>query len=139
MLTRLTNFTVAVNDMEGAIDQYRKLFGLELMRPITPPFEWGFRTAYVGNGRDAFIELLEPTEAGSAAARFIRSRGEGVYLVSFDVDDLDAAGRQVRTNGGRVTGIPEDEDPKPDTDVVWVHPATTRGVYIELKRPGAAS
>ena len=139
MLTRLTNFTIAVNDIQGAIDQYGKLFGLELMRPITPPFEWGFRTAYMGNGRDAFIELLEPTDPDSPSARFLKSRGEGVYLVSFDVDDLAPAVRHVRANGGRVTGIPEHEDPGPGTDVVWVHPATTRGVYIELKRPGAAS
>ena len=56
--------------------------------------------------------------------------------VSFDVPDLAAAVRHVRANGGRVTGVPEGEEPGPDSNVVWVHPTTTMSVFIQLQRPG---
>ena len=137
MLNKLTNFSIAVNSIDEAAEVYGKLFGLEVMRPAGPPSQYGFRAAWLGNGRDAFIELLEPTDGEGAIARFLKSRGEGVYLVSFDVDDLAGAVRHVRANGGRITGLSADEDPGPDTQVVWVHPATTKGVFIQLQRPGA--
>ncbi len=59
-----------------------------------------------------------------------------MYLVSFDVSDLAEAVRHIRANGGRIAGIPEGEEPGSATNVVWVHPATTMGVYIQLQRPG---
>jgi methylmalonyl-CoA epimerase len=136
VLDKLTNFSIAVNSIDEAADHYAKLFGLEMMKPKSAPSQYGFRAAWLGNGRDAFIELLEPSDENSAIARFLKSRGQGVYLVSFDVSDLAEAVRHVRANGGRIAGIPEDEEPGSDTNVVWVHPATTMGVYIQLQRPG---
>ena len=138
MLKKLTNYSIAVNDIQDAIDLYSKMFDLKLMRPISLPSQLGFRTAWLGNGEDEFIELLEPTDSNAALARFLKSRGEGVYLVCFDVDDLTAAVRHVRANGGRITGLPEGEDPGPETKVLWVHPATTKGVFVQLQLPGAA-
>ena len=134
MLRRLTNFTIAVHDIQEGIDLYCKMFDLQLMRPISAPSQYGFRAAWLGNGSEDFIELLEPTDPNGALGRFLTSKGEGVYLVSFDVDDLAEAVRHVRANGGRITGILEGEEPGADTRVVWVHPATTKGVYIQLTR-----
>ena len=136
MLKKLTNFSLAVNSIEEATELYGKLFGLTLMRPKSEPSALGFRTAWLGNGEDQFIELLEPSDPNSAVARFLNSRGEGVYLICFDVDDLAASVREVRANGGRITGLAEGEEPGPNTRVVWVHPATTKGVFIQLQRTG---
>ena len=136
MLEKLTNFSIAVNSIDEAAELYGKMFGLELMRPAGPASAYGFKAAWLGNGTDEFIELLEPTDDNLGVARFLKSRGEGVYLVAFDVEDLAESVRQVRANGGRVAGVSEGEDPGPDTNVVWVHPATTKGVFIQLQRPG---
>ncbi|MGO9572056.1 MAG: VOC family protein [Desulfomonilaceae bacterium] len=53
---------------------------------------------YVGS---LALEIVEPTDAISELARFLESRGEGVFLISYRVDDvqealeeLHAAGRQ---------------------------------------------
>ena len=137
MLRKLASVCIAVNDVQEAVDLYCKMFDLQLMKPVYESREYGFRSAWVGNGQDAFIELLEPTDPSSAVGRFLESRGEGVYLVEFDVDDLGEAVSHVRANGGRVTGIPEGEDPGPETHGVWVHPATTRGVFIGIHPPSA--
>ena len=138
MLEKLNNLTVAVNDIQEGIDLYCKMFDQQLMEPISAPSKYGFRTAWLGNGEDAFLELLEPTDPNSAVARFLKSHGEGVYLVSFNVENLEEAVKQVRANGGRITGLAEGEEVKPDTESVWVHPASTKGVLIGLQRSGAS-
>jgi methylmalonyl-CoA/ethylmalonyl-CoA epimerase len=137
MLTKLTSVCVAVHDLQEAIDRYCELFGLQLMKPISAPTQLGFRNAWLGNGKDAFIEILESTDPKSAVARFLDSRGEGIYLVEFDVDDLPETVRHVRAKGGRITGIPDGEDPTPETRGVWVHPSSTRGVFMGIHPPGA--
>ena len=136
MLDKLTNFSIAVNSIDEAADHYAKIFGLEMMIPKGEPSAFGFRAAWIGNGKEAFVELLEPSDDTGAMARFLKSKGQGVYLVAFDVPDLAEAVRHVRANGGRVMGVAEGEDVGPDTNVVWIHPATTMGVYVQLQRPG---
>ncbi|MDP7533430.1 MAG: VOC family protein [SAR202 cluster bacterium] len=136
MLDKLTNFSIAVSSIDEAADYYAKMFGVKMMRVIPNPSHYGFQAAWMGDGETAFIELLEPTDPEGAVARFLKSRGGGVYMVSFDVPDLAEAVRHVRANGGRITGIPDDEEPGPNTNVVWVHPSTTMGVFVQLQRPG---
>ena len=135
MLKRLRYFSVAVADLEAAVKTYQDLFGLEQMRPINET-RWGFRATMMGNGDQSMIELLQPTDPDSAAARFMRERsnplnphGEGLYLVSFEVDDLEQAIEQIRAAGGRV--VTEEASP----NAAWVHPLSTHYVLIELMQP----
>ena len=133
MLKQMTHVSVAVNDIHEGIDLYSKLFNIKLVRPIGEPSPYGFRAAWLGDESGAFIEILEPTEPDSAVARFLKARGEGLYLVGFGVENLASSVEHVRSQGGRITGIPEGEDPGPDARVAWVHPASTKGVLVELQ------
>lgn len=132
MIKQFGYCSIAVRNMQEGIDLYTSMFGLQVMQPPGNASQYGFRACRLGNGEDPFIELLEPTEENAAIARFLRSRGEGVYLVSLQVNDLKQAVRQVRSAGGIVTGLGHEEEPGPDTKVVWVHPSSTKGVFIEL-------
>jgi len=38
--------------------------------------------------------------------RQLQSHGEGLFLLSFEVDDLDAAGERVVAGGGQLVGEP---------------------------------
>ncbi|MBI4337772.1 MAG: VOC family protein [Chloroflexi bacterium] len=134
MLKKLSFFSVAVRSHSQAIEDYRKLLGVEVMRPITPSPQYGFKSVYLGNGKDAFIELLEPTDPKSPVARFLERHGEGVYLVGFQVDDLPAAVQHVRAAGGVVTGLPEGREADASTKMVWVHPRSAHGAFIEMNR-----
>lgn len=136
MFKKLQNFAIAVHSIKEAADLYARMFGLQVMQPPGAPSQYGFRNAFLGNGREAFIELLEPTDPNGAVARFLKSKGEGVYLVSFEVDNLKEAVRHVRANGGRITGLPEGEEPGPETRTVWVHPASAKGVFVQLAKHG---
>jgi methylmalonyl-CoA/ethylmalonyl-CoA epimerase len=82
------------------------------------------------------LELLEPYTSDSPIARFLDRRGEGVYQISFMVDDVDAAAATLRAEGLTVLG------PRTyDTDVVlegcrwkeaFVHPKDAHGVLLFL-------
>jgi 4-hydroxyphenylpyruvate dioxygenase-like putative hemolysin len=124
--TKFGYFSLAVTSITEATELYTKMLGLEVIEPPEESVEFGFMASRLGIGKNSFLELLESTNETSAVARFIKSRGEGVYLISLAVDNLKDAVRQVRASGGRITGIDENEEPGPDTTMVWIHP-TTRG------------
>ena len=131
--TKFGYFSLAVTSMTEATELYTKMLGLEVIEPPEESVEFGFLASRLGIGGSGFLELLEPTNETSAVSRFIKARGEGVYLISLEVDNLKDAVTQVRASGGKITGIAENEEPGPDTIGVWIHPTTTRGVFIELR------
>ena len=135
MINDLSFVCVAVRDIQEATDRYRDLFDLQVMVPPSDNTELGFRSTYLGNGAVVIIELIEPLGEDSAVGRFLEARGEGVYLITFEVEDLKGAVKDVRAKGGRVTGIPEDQEANAG-DMVWVHPKSAHGVFIELLQKG---
>jgi methylmalonyl-CoA/ethylmalonyl-CoA epimerase len=89
----------------------------------------GVRTAFLSAG-DANIELLEPAP-GSAVAKFIDKRGEGIHHICFRVDDIEAHILRLKTQGYRLIN----ETPVPGAHgcrVAFLHPAAGNGVLIEL-------
>jgi methylmalonyl-CoA/ethylmalonyl-CoA epimerase len=135
MLEKLSSVCIAVNNLQDGIDQYQKLFNLELMIPVSESKEFGYRNAWLGNGKDAFIEILEPTDPDNAIGRFLKNKGEGIYLIEFDSGDVPDAASRIKASGGRVTGIPQGQEPGPETRNFWVHPASTKGVFIGIHAP----
>ena len=136
MATDLSFVCIAVHDLQEASDRFCNLFGLEVMQMPNDNTQLGYRSTYLGNGSKALIELIEPLGEGSAVGKFLETRGEGVYLITFEVDDIRDSVRNVRSHGGRVTGIPDDEDPGPNADYLWVHPKGTHGVFVEILQKG---
>jgi methylmalonyl-CoA epimerase len=82
----------------------------------------------VGESR---LELLEATSEASTIAKFIAKRGEGLHHVCLKVPDLPAAVARLKQNGVRLVS----EDIKTGAgghQYVFVHPASTGGVLLEL-------
>jgi methylmalonyl-CoA epimerase len=128
----LQYFSVATNDLEGAIKRYEESLGLKQTSEINEQ-RWGFRACMMGIGDQNVIELVSPVDESSALARFMKMRdgdaypgGEGMYLVGFRVDDIDAAVAQAKAAGLTVT---TDEN---SPNAAWVHPASNGNVMIEM-------
>lgn len=82
----------------------------------------------VGTSR---IELLEPTAGDSPIAKFLDKRGEGLHHVALHVDDLPAMVERMKQAGARFIS----EQIKIGAGghaYVFVHPASTGGVLLEL-------
>ena len=77
------------------------------------------------------IELLEPTSDDSPISKFLAKRGPGIHHIAVEVDDIEAALANLKSQGMRLI----DESPRVGAEgclVAFVHPASTGGVLLEL-------
>jgi methylmalonyl-CoA/ethylmalonyl-CoA epimerase len=129
LLNRIYHLGHAVEDIEAASRFYRENFGVELTEPEVVEEQGIIATMFrVG---ESMIELVQPTRPDSPVGRFLARRGEGVHHVAYQVEDLEAALRELKKNGVELV----DEEPKTGaggTRVAFVHPKSAFGVLTEL-------
>jgi methylmalonyl-CoA/ethylmalonyl-CoA epimerase len=129
MLNRIYHLGYAVEDIEPASRFYRGNFGVELGEPEMIE-EQGVVAVMFRIG-ESMVELVQPTRPDSPVGRFLERHGEGVHHVAFEVDDLEAALRELRKNGVEII----DEEPRigaGGTRMAFVHPKSAFGVLTEL-------
>lgn len=130
MYTKVNHIGIAVKDIEQSLKIYRDLLGLELEGTHTVE-EQKVITAFFPVG-ETHIELVQPTEGNVGVANFIEKRGEGVHHICFEVDDIEAALKQLKERGAKLI----DETPRALDDgkkkMAFLHPKSTGGVLIEL-------
>ena len=76
------------------------------------------------------LELLEPTSPDSPIAKFLEKRGPGLHHIALRVPDLNAAVERLRAGGVRLLNEPREG--AGGHVYVFVHPASTGGVLLEL-------
>ena len=80
------------------------------------------------------IELMESTTPDGEVARFIEKRGEGIMLISFNVDNTRDAVNELQGQG--YPFIPDSnnkiERPFRDCEFAFVHPKKLNGVLTEI-------
>jgi LAO/AO transport system kinase len=84
---------------------------------------------------DSRIELLEPSAPDSPISNFLAKRGPGLHHVALRVPDLNAALERLRASGARLLN-----EPRAGAGghiYVFVHPASTGGVLLELIQESA--
>jgi LAO/AO transport system kinase len=119
---------IAVRSIERALEFYRDQLGLAAASHETVARE-KVRVAMLPL-EGSRIELLEPTEADSPVGRFLDKRGEGLHHVALKVPDLSAAVGRLRAAGAKLL-----HEPRTGAGghlYVFVHPASTGGVLLEL-------
>ena len=119
---------IAVKSLTAAKAIYEKL-GLSVSPEETVEQEQ-VRLVMVRVG-ESRLELLEATSEGSAIAKFIAKRGEGLHHVCLKVPDLPAAVERLREDGVRLVSH-EIKTGAGGHKYVFVHPASTGGVLLEL-------
>lgn len=75
------------------------------------------------------FELMESTKPGSEVDKFIETRGEGIMLMSLNVDDTRAAADELRTMNYRMIGEPRSFR---DCAYTFIHPKSASGVLLEV-------
>uniref|UniRef100_Q01QU8 LAO/AO transport system ATPase n=1 Tax=Solibacter usitatus (strain Ellin6076) TaxID=234267 RepID=Q01QU8_SOLUE len=118
---------IAVQSLEDAIRFYESL-GLAVVRRETVATEKVDAAMLpVGNSR---IELLQASAPDSPIAKFLQKRGPGLHHVALRVPDLNAAVAGLKASGARLLN-----EPRAGAGghiYVFVHPASTGGVLLEL-------
>ncbi len=128
MLTGLEHVGVAVTSLEAAISVFRTLgFEFESTEEVASQ---QVRVAFLklGNFR---LELLEPTAADGALAKFLETRGPGLHHLAFGSDQIDADLQHLTHLGIELI----DRVPRPGSEgmqVAFIHPKSSARVLIEL-------
>jgi methylmalonyl-CoA/ethylmalonyl-CoA epimerase len=124
---------VAVEDLDEAVDTYRKVFGAELEHRETVP-EQGVEAAAVRVGSSR-VELLRALDEDTPVGKFIANRGPGMHHVAYEVSDLPGQLRRLAEQGVELI----DEEPHRGLfglEVAFVHPHAAHGVLAELVASG---
>src|SRR5579863_6053209 len=119
---------IAVKSLAAAKAIYEKL-GLTVSPEETVPQEQ-VRLAMIAVG-ESRLELLEATSENSTIAKFIAKRGEGLHHVCLKVPDLTAVVERLKKDGVRLVSE-EIKTGAGGHKYVFVHPASTGGVLLEL-------
>lgn len=128
-LEKIDHICFAVKDLEETKRVYQEDFGL------TPTYEYVAESEKIKVARyyigDVAVECMESTAPDGQVAKFIESRGEGVFLISYKVDDLSKAMDELKGKGVKLI------DSKPrelfGNRYAFVHhPNKLNGVLTEL-------
>ncbi len=126
---RIDHVVIATSDLEDAARLWERNLGLKPEASLDRPRGAGFMVSRIPVG-DAFLELVQPVSQRGRFYQQFRERGEGMFSVSIEVDDLDGAVAYLRGKGARVS----EAEPGiwPDSRVARVSHASTHGVSIQL-------
>jgi len=134
MLGRLNHVAIAVPDVRAAAEIYRSTFamGASVSAPVPQP-EHGVTTVFVDLGNTK-IELLEPLGRDSPIAKFLkRHPNGGIHHVCYEVEDIEAARRQMLAKGATITGDGLPKIGAHGKPVIFMHPRDFNGALIELE------
>jgi hypothetical protein len=121
---------LVARDLELAHERLRD--GLGLGEAFRDPGVglFGLHNVVCALGED-FLEIVSPTEEGTAAGRHLDRRGEGGYMLLFQLSDLEGARRRAEALGVRtVWSIDID-----DISASHLHPGDLGGTIVSIDQP----
>ena len=96
-IERIDHICFAVQDLEKT----KKIYGENL--GLVPTVEYVAESEYIKVARyyigEVAVEFMESTSPEGEVAKFIKKRGEGVFLISYKVDDLNGALTELKAKG----------------------------------------
>jgi methylmalonyl-CoA/ethylmalonyl-CoA epimerase len=126
-IKRLAIVSIAVRDLEQSVANWERILGLRPgVRFHDEHEKLDIARFYLGG---TALELIQPT-ADNAVSRFLERRGEGVFVLVFEVDDVRRAMAELREKG-----VPLVEDsPVEGMEGSYfnIHPRAMNGVLVQL-------
>ena len=93
-IEKIDHISFAVKDLEEVKRVYKEDFGL------VPTYEYIAESEKIKVARyvigEVAVEFMESTAPDGEVAKFIDTRGEGFYLISYKVDDLSKALQELK-------------------------------------------
>jgi hypothetical protein len=127
---RLRQAVLVTRELKPAYERMRVALGLG--EPFRDPGvgQFGLENVVCALGED-FLEIVSPNQDGTAAGRHLERRGEGGYMLIFQLDDLTGARERAQALGVRtVWSIDID-----DISASHLHPGDLGGTIVSIDRP----
>ncbi len=128
-IQKIDHICFAVRDLEATKKTYKEDFGLVPDVEYDAPSE-KIRVAryYIG---EVAVEFMESTDPRGDVGKFVDRKGEGFFLISYKVDDVPAALKELADKGRKLI----DREPRHlfGTRYAFVHyTRDLNGVLVEL-------
>jgi methylmalonyl-CoA/ethylmalonyl-CoA epimerase len=127
-VNKIDHISVAVKDLEEAKKVWEPVLGKS-----RPDDEYVDETEKIRVARywigEVGFELMESTSPDGEVAKFIEKRGEGIMLISLNVDDTRQATAELKERGYPFIGEPR---PFRNCEYTFIHPKKVNGVLLEL-------
>jgi len=123
MSARVHHVAIRVHEMATARRFFEDVFGLGFGGEVEQD-ALGVRTVLSPEG----VELVAPLDSDSPLAGTLAKHGEGLNLLSFEVDDLDAVADRLERRGGRFAS----RVTVPGGEVAFVSPRQAFGVLLQV-------
>ncbi len=128
-LLNLDHVAIAVADLDDAIAEYRRQYGVEPLYRETVK-EQGVEEAMIPVG-GSYVQLLQPLSDETPVGRFLAKNGPGLHHVAYAVPSIEAALEHLKAEGVRLI----DREPRiggRGARIAFVHPKELAGTLIEL-------
>lgn len=126
----IDHISIAVKDLKKAEEDFKKTFGWEVDGRYCDEDEKIRVVYFMING--TALELMEDMDGTGEVARFIEKHGEGIMVLSINVDDTFEALQILGKNGAKVL----DEVPRFARELnrrfAFIHPRQCHGVLTEV-------
>jgi len=128
-IIRIDHIGIAVFDLDAAIDWYKRFLGAKLVNRETNT-EQMVEEATLSLNESRF-QLITPIGELSPITKFLKTRGQGLQQIAFEVSNLDDAVSYALDNQVRVI-FDEPKIGTKDSKINFLHPKDCFGVLIEL-------
>lgn len=126
-IKRVEHIAVAVKSLNQSVEMLRDKFGI----PLEYEEQIGaIRLAMMPVG-ETYIEFLESSASGDGVNEWIAEKGEGLFHICFEVEDIDGALAELKAKGVKL----RDETPRighGGARIAFIDPASTGNMLIEL-------
>jgi methylmalonyl-CoA epimerase len=126
-IKRVEHIAIAVHDMAASMAMLERTLGLELDYEETIG---STRLAMYPVGETS-LELLQADSPDSPITEWIAERGQSLFHLCFEVEDIDAALEELRAKGVKL----RNETPQighGGSRIAFIDPASTGDILIEL-------
>ena len=131
-LLRISHLGIASPTLGEAMEKLERVFGIQAEH-VEEVADQKVRTAFYPMG-ESTLEYLESTDPEGPIGKFLEKKGPGIHHLAFEVDDVDAAVKELLEKGVRMI----DKAPRKGAHgnrIAFIHPAETGGVLIEVCQP----
>ncbi len=136
MIKGIYGINIAVKDLDAAVGRYEAFFGIKAQSFGSEFFAFPGLVGAQFNINGFHLNLIASLAEGTSVAQFLERRGEGVFLLSVEVDDIENDVARMRDIGALF--FLEDNASGPFGQVNFAHPKSMNGVQVEVYQPSAA-
>lgn len=127
-VNKIDHICIAVKDLEAAKKIWEPIFGKTKPDDSYVDELEKIKVARYWLGEVGF-ELMESTAPDGEVAKFIEKRGEGVMVISLNVDNTRKAMEELKGKSYPFVGGPR---PFRECEFAFIHPKKVNGVLLEL-------